>query len=82
MSSRIAAWGHPPVSTARIRPGSKAPCRTRNSPSSFVKMSLVTAHSGNLIAQPAAKLQHEGGLPTPNRPADAHSKRPPGQVAV
>lgn len=41
MSSRIAACGQPPVSIAWMRSGSSAECRSRNSPSSCVKMSLV-----------------------------------------
>ena len=40
----IAAWGHPPVSTAMILSSVSALCRTRNSASSLVKMSFVTAH--------------------------------------
>jgi hypothetical protein len=43
MSSRIAACGQPPVSTAEIRSVGSAPFRFRNSQSSRVKMSLVTA---------------------------------------
>ena len=60
MSSRTAAWGQPPVSTATIRSlvllayvlpinqnmysyAGRALCLVRNSPSSRVKMSLVTA---------------------------------------
>lgn len=42
MSSRIAAWGQPPVSTARMRSSGSAPCLIKNSPSSFVKISFVT----------------------------------------
>ena len=42
MSSRMAACGQPPVSTALIRVSSSALFRTRNSASSRVKMSLVT----------------------------------------
>ena len=42
ISSRIAACGQPPVSTARILSSGSAPCFIRNSPSSFVNMSLVT----------------------------------------
>jgi hypothetical protein len=41
ISSRMAACGQPPVSTARMRSAGSAPCLVRNSPSSFVKMSLV-----------------------------------------
>ena len=59
MSSRTAAWGQPPVSTATIRSlqwsvpdfvldimssyAGRALCLVRNSPSSLVKISLVTA---------------------------------------
>ena len=43
MSSRTAACGQPPVSMARIRGEGRAECRVRNSASSRVKMSLVTA---------------------------------------
>ena len=43
MSSRTAAWGQPPVSIALMRSGGRAECRIRNSQSSRVKMSLVTA---------------------------------------
>lgn len=42
ISSRIAAWGHPPVSTARILSSGSAPCFTKNSPSSLVNISFVT----------------------------------------
>lgn len=43
ISSRIAACGQPPVSIARIRSAGRASLRMRNSWSSLVKMSLVTA---------------------------------------
>lgn len=43
MSSRTAAWGQPPVSIARMREGARALWRVRNSASSRVKMSFVTA---------------------------------------
>ena len=43
MSSRTAAWGQPPVSIARIRLAGRALCLVRNSASSRVKISLVTA---------------------------------------
>lgn len=40
----MAAWGQPPVSTAIILSSLSALCRTKNSASSLVNMSLVTAH--------------------------------------
>lgn len=43
MSSRTAAWGHPPVSMARMREAGRARFLVRNSASSRVKMSFVTA---------------------------------------
>ena len=43
MSSRTAACGQPPVSMATMRSGVRAPCLVRNSASSRVKMSFVTA---------------------------------------
>lgn len=43
ISSLIAACGQPPVSIARIRSAGKASFRIRNSWSSRVKMSFVTA---------------------------------------
>lgn len=43
MSSRTAAWGQPPVSTATMRSAGRAWLRVRNSQSSRVKMSFVTA---------------------------------------
>jgi len=52
ISSRMAAWGQPPVSMARIRSFGSASLRIRNSWSSRVKMSLVTAAAG----------QHSSGL--------------------
>ena len=42
MSSRIAAWGQPPVSIARIRSEGKARFFIKNSWSSRVKISFVT----------------------------------------
>lgn len=46
ISSRMAAWGHPPVSIARIRSAGSASFRIRNSWSSRVKMSFVTVAVG------------------------------------
>lgn len=43
ISSRTAAWGQPPVSIARIRDAGRALCLVRNSASSRVKISFVTA---------------------------------------
>lgn len=42
ISSRIAAWGQPPVSIAFIREGGRALLVIRKVASSVVKMSLVT----------------------------------------
>ena len=42
ISSRIAAWGQPPVSIARMRSAGKARFFIKNSWSSRVKMSFVT----------------------------------------
>jgi hypothetical protein len=39
----MAAWGQPPVSTAIILSSLSALCRTKNSASSLVNMSFVTA---------------------------------------
>ena len=44
-SSRMAAWGQPPVSTAEMRSAGSADLRVRNSASSRVKMSFVTTPS-------------------------------------
>ena len=56
MSSRIAACGHPPVSMARIRSAGRAPFRMRNSWSSRVKMSFVTAAVPVCCCQRAVQL--------------------------
>mmetsp|Transcript_8242 Transcript_8242/g.20128 ORF Transcript_8242/g.20128 Transcript_8242/m.20128 type:complete len:233 (+) Transcript_8242:222-920(+) len=42
ISSRIAAWGQPPVSRHAMRSAGSASLRVRKSQSSFVKMSFVT----------------------------------------
>lgn len=42
MSSLIAAWGHPPVSIAKMRDAGSALCLIRNSWSSRVNISFVT----------------------------------------
>jgi len=42
ISSRIAAWGHPPVSIAWMRSAGRASFLIKNSWSSRVKMSFVT----------------------------------------
>ena len=69
MSSRIAACGHPPVSTALILPASKASCRVRNSPSSRVKMSLVTAQMSRLsLVKCLQSCSINAVLPVPTGP--------------
>ena len=71
MSSRIAAWGQPPVSTARMRSVGSASFRTRNSASSRVKMSLVTtprlirSRSSRHSASTSAVFPLPTGPPTP-----------------
>ena len=82
MSSRIAACGQPPVSTARMRSGESASLRMRNSASSRVKMSLVTTPSEWLLAQRAAEREHQRRLAAAHRPADAHRERALRVVAV
>ncbi len=42
ISSLMAAWGYPPVCNAQILLGASASFLTRNSPSSFMKMSFIT----------------------------------------
>ena len=56
MSSRMAACGQPPVSTARMRWGGRAPLLTKKSPSSWVKMSFVTC--AVTAAQPSGQGAH------------------------
>ena len=46
MSSRMAAWGQPPVSIARMRSAGKARFFIKNSWSSRVKISFVTVADG------------------------------------
>ena len=82
MSSRMAACGQPPVSTARIRSGSSAWCFVRNSPSSLVKMSFVTAAMFSAFAQPPAQLQHQRGFAAADRAADADREGAPAEIAV
>jgi hypothetical protein len=48
MSSRIAAWGQPPVSIARMRSEGKARFLIKNSWSSRVKISFVTVAGGGI----------------------------------
>ena len=76
MSSRTAVCGHPPVSTAAMRSADSASLRTRNSASSFVKMSLVTTASSSSLAQRAAERQQECRLAAADRTADSHRERP------
>ena len=56
MSSRIAACGHPPVSTARMRSIGNASCFAKNSPSSFVNISFVTATMFSLLSYSVASF--------------------------
>jgi len=50
MSSRMAAWGHPPVSIAWMRSAGRASFLIKNSWSSRVKMSLVTTAKSASLA--------------------------------
>ena len=75
MSSRTAVCGQPPVSTARIRSAASASWRTRNSASSFVKMSLVTTARLWSSRSSAAQRQQQRGLAAADRAADADRER-------
>lgn len=68
MSSRMAACGQPPVSMARMRSAGSAPCRSRKSPSSRVKMSLVTAAMLNLSRRSWHSASISAVLPVPTGP--------------
>ena len=68
MSSRIAACGQPPVSTARIRSAGRASLRTRNSASSRVKMSFVTTPSERESRSARQSARTSAVFPLPTGP--------------
>uniref|UniRef100_A0A7C8ZPW6 Uncharacterized protein n=1 Tax=Opuntia streptacantha TaxID=393608 RepID=A0A7C8ZPW6_OPUST len=68
ISSRIAACGQPPVSTARILSSGSAPCLIKNSPSSLVNISLVTAARLYLSLNNLHKASIRAVFPVPTGP--------------
>lgn len=65
MSSLTAAWGQPPVSMARMREAGRALCFVRNSASSRVKMSLVTAAMEKALRRAWQRTSIRAVLPEP-----------------
>mmetsp|Transcript_157879 Transcript_157879/g.483795 ORF Transcript_157879/g.483795 Transcript_157879/m.483795 type:complete len:216 (-) Transcript_157879:230-877(-) len=68
MSSRMAACGQPPVSTARILSGASALFRVKNSASSRVKISLVTMPREYLSRRAWQSLRVKAVFPEPTGP--------------
>ena len=75
-TSKLTAWGHPPVSTGTIRRAGSASCRLRNSASSCVKMSLVTTPRGTRSRRARQRARVRAVLP---EPTDARRERREGE---
>ena len=82
MSSRMAACGQPPVSTARMRSGCQR--LVADEELAILPREDVVGHGGEVhaVAQPAAQLQHQRRLAAADRPADADGERPPRVIPV
>ena len=82
MSSRIAAWGQPPVSTPTMRSCSNAPCRSQEF-GVLAGEDVVGDHAQAIVgAQPFAQSLQQRRLAAADRPANAHRKSALGKVAV